>query len=164
MNYKTLKNHITRRIQIIACAIALTMGFMVSLTQSAHAQKITPPPMPTSIEVETGNEVFLVGHGKGTQNYVCSPCDPPKPNCPLGVAFKLFTPQATLFNHQEEQLTTHSFSPNQNTNPLENGIIRATRQDSRDTSTVWARQWISDIRRLCVTRPITSSCKTQTAP
>ena len=33
----------------------------------------------------------------------------------------------------DEQLTTHFFSPN----PSEGGIIRATWQDSRDTSTVW---------------------------
>ena len=94
-----------------------------------------PPSVPAGIGVEPGNEVFLVGHGRGTQNYVCSPCDPTRPKCPLGVAFTLFTPQATLFNDQNEQLTTHFFSPN----PLENGIMRVTWQDSRDTSTVWAK-------------------------
>jgi hypothetical protein len=125
----------TRRILLIACATALAVGFMVSRPQPAHAQKITPPPVPTGIEVEAGNEVFLLGHGVGTQNYVCAPCDPTKPNCPLGVAFTLFTPQATLFDDQREQLTTHFFSPN----PLEGGIIRATWQDSHDTSTVWGR-------------------------
>jgi len=46
----------------------------------------------------------------------------------------LFTPQATLFNDQLKQVTTHFFSPN----PFEN-VIRATWQHSRDTSTVWGR-------------------------
>jgi hypothetical protein len=127
-------NQTTRRILLLACATALAVGFMVSLPLPAHAQKITPPPVPDGLEVDTGNDVFLLGRGVGTQNYVCSPCDPTKPNCPLGVAFTLFTPQATLFDDQEEQLITHFSSPN----PLENGIIRVTWQDSRDTSTVWA--------------------------
>jgi len=65
-------------------------------------------------------------HGVGTQNYVC---------LPSGKDFKfiLFTPQATLFNDDDTQLTTQFFSPN----PFEGGTIRATWQDSRDTSTVW---------------------------
>ncbi|HUS08873.1 MAG TPA: DUF3455 domain-containing protein [Pyrinomonadaceae bacterium] len=134
MNYDVLKNQITRRILLVAWTTALAVGFMVSLPQPANAQTITPPPVPDGIGVEAGNEAFLLGRGVGTQNYVCSPCDPTKPNCPSGVAFTLFTPQATLFDAQEEQLTTHFFSPN----PLEPGIIRATWQDSRDTSTVWA--------------------------
>jgi hypothetical protein len=134
MNYNALKNQITRRILLVACTTTLAVGLMVSLPQPAHAQKITPPPVPAGIEVEQGNEVFLLGRAVGTQNYVCSPCDPTKPNCPLGVVFTLFTPQATLFNDQKEQLITHFFSPN----PVEGGIIRATWQHSRDTSTVWA--------------------------
>jgi hypothetical protein len=134
MNYKVLKNQIRRRILLVACTTALAVGFTVSLPQPAHAKNITPPPVPEGIQVETGNEAFLLGRGVGTQNYVCSPCDPTKANCPLGVVFTLFTPQATLFNDQGAQLTTHFFSPN----PVEHGIIRVTRQDSRDTSTVWA--------------------------
>lgn len=134
MNLYAVKNQIARRALLVAYSTALAVGFIVSLPQPAHAQKITLPPVPAGIEVAQGNEVFLLGRGVGTQNYVCSPCDPTKPNCPLGVAFTLFTPQATLFNDQEEQLITHFFSPN----PREGGIIRATWQDSRDMSTVWA--------------------------
>jgi hypothetical protein len=134
MNYNVLKNQITRRVLLVACTTALAVGFMVSLSQPAHAQNITPPPVPEGIQVEAGNKAFLLGRAVGTQNYVCSPCDPTKANCPLGIAFTLFTPQATLFNDHGEQLTTHFFSPN----PVEHGIIRATWQDSRDTSTVWA--------------------------
>jgi hypothetical protein len=72
-----------------------------------------------------------VGHAFGTQNYVCQPAKS------LGqVVWTLFTPEATLFNEQNDQLITHFFSPN----PAEGGVaIRATWQDSRDTSIVWAR-------------------------
>jgi hypothetical protein len=105
---------------------------------------ITPPNVPAELRVEAGNEVFLVGHGDGTQNYVCVPCDTSKPGCPFGVAYSLFTPQATLFDDEGEQLTTHFFSPNPfeaNTDLTVVGdhMIRVTWQHSRDTSTVWAK-------------------------
>ena len=134
MNYRVPKNQIMRRILLVACTTALAVGFMVSLPQPAPAQTITPPRVPDGIGVAAGNEVFLLGRGVGTQNYICSRCNPAKSNCPLGVAFTLLTPQATLFDDQKEQLSTHFFSPN----PVEHGIIRVTWQDSRDTSTVWA--------------------------
>src|SRR4029453_17297842 len=135
MNY-ALKNLITRRLLMVAWTTTLVVGFMVSLPQLAHAQdSISPPIVPAGLDVEAGNEVFLLGRGVGTQNYVCAPCDPTKPNCPLGVAFTLFTPQATLFNDQGEQLITHFSSPN----PVGGGTVRVSWQDSRDTSAVWAK-------------------------
>jgi len=136
MNYTAIKNRITRRLLIVAWTTTLVLGFMVSLPQLAHAQDtISPPMVPPGLDVEAGNEVFLLGRGVGTQNYVCAPCDPTNQNCPLGVAFTLFTPQATLFNDQGEQLITHFSSPN----PNEGGAIRVSWQDSRDTSSVWAK-------------------------
>jgi hypothetical protein len=133
MNYNAL-HQTTRRILLIACAAVLAAGLMISLPQRVHAQTITPPPVPEDIKVPEGNEAFLVGHATGTQNYVCLPCDATTANCPLGVAFKLFTPQATLFDDQGDQLTTHFFSPN----VVKDNAILATWEDSRDTSTVWA--------------------------
>ena len=50
--------------------------------------------------------------------------------------------EVTLFGEQREQLTTHFFSPNPfefSTTPFANGLVRATWQDSRDSSTVWGR-------------------------
>ena len=145
MNYNAIKNRITRRLLIVAWTTTLVLGFMVSLPQLAHAQDtISPPMVPPGLDVEAGNEVFLLGRGVGTQNYVCAPCDPTKQNCPLGVAFTLFTPQATLFNDQGEQLITHFSSPN----PNEGGAIRVSWQDSRDTSSVWAKLVKAAIVRL----------------
>ena len=84
-----------------------------------------PPPVPTKLQVEPPNEAFLVGHAIGTQNYECQPVDS------LGrVGWVLFTPQATLFDDLGEQIITHFFSPS----PSEDRIVRATWQDSRDTS------------------------------
>ena len=128
MNYRnTPKNQATRRVLLTACATALAVAFTVSLPQSAHAEKVTPPPVPAGLEVSSDFEAFLVGHAIGTQNYVCQPSGG-------SFAFVLFTPQATLFNDADHQIITHFFSPN----PDEGGTIRATWETSRDTSTIWA--------------------------
>jgi hypothetical protein len=129
-NCTTHEPHTTRGILRVACATALGMAVTLALPPSAHAQSVTPPPVPENIQVPDSSEAFLLGRGVGTQNYVC------QPSTSLGrVAWTLFTPQATLFSDLDEQLTTHFFSPN----PVEGGLVRATWEDSRDTSTVWAR-------------------------
>jgi hypothetical protein len=94
----------------------------------ASENQIAPPPVPSNIQVPAGNKAFLVGRGIGTQNYICLPSG-------SGFSFILFTPQATLFEDNTKQITTHYFSPN----PFEGNAIRATWQHSGDTSTVWGR-------------------------
>ena len=99
-----MKNYVT----------TLGMALTFALPHAAHAQSVTPPPVPDDIRVDAPNEAFLVGHAVGTQNYECQPAGH------LGrVAWTLFTPQATLFGELDEQLITHFFSPN----PDEDGII-----------------------------------------
>lgn len=115
-----MKNHVT----MIGIALSL------ALPHAARAQVITPPPVPTNIEVTAPDQPFLLGHGFGTQNYECQPVRS------LGrVGWVLFTPQATLFDELDEQLTTHFTSPN----PKEGDVLRVTWQDSRDTSLVWGK-------------------------
>ena len=142
-NYTTSKHQPTRRLLLSACATALAMASMVSLSQPAHAGQIIVPPVPDNIQVKDGSRAFLVGHAIGTQNYVCAPSG-------SGVAYTLFTPEATLFNDDEKQLITHYFSPNPsepvpdtNTALVADGLIRATWQH-RDTSTVWAKVNVND--------------------
>jgi hypothetical protein len=130
----------TYSLLLIACVAALAVVLTVSRPQPVYAAfDIELPPVPPGLQVPAGNKAFLVGHAVGTQNYICLPCPnatTPAAMCPdaSGFAFILFTPEATLFNDDEKQITTHFFSPN----PDENGTIRATWQHSRDTSTVWA--------------------------
>ena len=114
------------RIQPVVCALALAVAFTVSLPQSAHAGHITPPPVPGDIQVPAEVKAFLEGHAFGTQNYVCVPAG-------AGFAWSLFTPQATLLNDHDRQVTTHFFGPN----PL--GTVLAARKYSRDMSTVWGQ-------------------------
>jgi Protein of unknown function (DUF3455) len=125
----------TRRILPLACATGLALAFTLSLSQPAHAGDVTPPPVPDQIQVPEGAEPFLVGHARGTQNYVCVPSG-------AGFAWTLFTPEATLFRGSDKQIITHFFAPNPcepntNTRVVANGTIRAAWQ-YLDTSTVWA--------------------------
>ena len=136
-NWNRLSNQATRRIIPTACATALAVAFAVSLP--AHAGKVTPPDVPFNLQVDAGNHPFLVGHARGTQNYVCAPSA-------NGVAYVLFTPQATLYNDDLDQVITHFFSPNPDLSDpnksaavVADGAIRATWVDSRDGSSVWAK-------------------------
>ena len=139
-----------RRTVLGAWSTALALALTVSVSP-AHAGHVTPPTVPETIKVPAGNTPFLLGHGVGTQNYICLPCPNPTTaaaQCPddSGFAWLLFTPEATLFKNDPDdpkQLITHFFSPNPdefNTDPFTDfHPIRATWQDSNDTSTVWAR-------------------------
>jgi hypothetical protein len=89
--------------------------------------------------VPAGNKLFLGTHGVGTQNYVCRPSG-------AGVAYVLFTPQATLFSEDGGQVITHYFSPNLSTNPpdpntdpkvVANGAIRVTWQHRDPRAVAW---------------------------
>ena len=143
MLYRNLKSKLFGTIGSLTVAgmvlagVAATSAFTVSSPQAATAGGITPPPLPAGIApVPAGNKLFLGTHAVGTQNYVCRPSG-------AGVAYVLFTPQATLFGEDGGQVITHYFSPNPfepNTDPkvVADGTIRATWQ-YRDTSSVWAK-------------------------
>ena len=131
-NCKTNDQQIARSILHIACLTTFGMAFTCALAQPVHAQTVVPPSVPPGLEVTAPNQAFLVGHAVGTQNYFCQP-----PGHLGRVDWVLFTPEATLFDDQRQQLITHFFSPNPD--PKDEGVVRATWQDSRDTSAVWAR-------------------------
>jgi len=142
-NRTTSEGPTTRRASLGAWSTTLAVAFTVAVSAVARAGHVTPPAVPAGIEVTEGR-AFLEGHGVGTQNYICLPCPnptTPAASCPdaSGFAWLLFTPEATLFDDHGKQLTTHFFSPN----PDEDGTIRATWQDSRDSSTVWGGKAIA---------------------
>jgi len=136
-NWNAQRRQTRSRILLTASATAVAAAFALALPQPAYANDITVPPVPTDLQVPAGNQAFLVGHAVGTQNYVCLPSG-------AGVAFTLFTPDATLFNDDDKQIITHSFSPNpfeNNANPALTAVgpIRAAWQYSRDSSIVWGQ-------------------------
>src|SRR5215470_10758922 len=127
-NRNTVQHHITRQIRLIACIGALGTAFIVALPQVAHAQNVTPPPVPGTLQVPEGNEAYLIGHAFGSQDYVCAASG-------SGVAFVLTTPEAVLFNNPAHRIINHFFSPN----PVEGGIVRATWQSTRNSSVFWGK-------------------------
>ena len=111
----------------LACIAVMPMAFAVAMEQQPlRGERVSPPQVPTDIQVPPGNRAFLEGHAIGTQNYVCLPAN-------NGFAWTFFAPQATLFNDNFKQIITHFLSPN----PSEGGTLRATWQHSQDTSAVW---------------------------
>ena len=127
-NRNARQHHITHRIRLIACIGALGTACTIALPQAAHAEHLTPPSVPDRLQVPEGNEVFLIGHAFGTQDYVCAASG-------TGVAFVLTTPEAVLFDNPARRVVNHFFSPN----PVEGGTIRATWQSTRDSSVFWGK-------------------------
>jgi uncharacterized protein DUF3455 len=126
MNIRNTVQNITRGIRLIACTGALATAFVVALPQVGHAQHVTTPPVPGTLDVPEGNEAFLIGHAFGSQDYVCAASG-------SGVAFVLTTPEAVLFDNPARRVINHFFSPN----PVEGGTIRATWQSTRNSSVFW---------------------------
>jgi len=111
---------------------SLAAVVFIGFHAAASAQdRITPPAVPTEIEVEAGYKPFFRGHAIGTQNYICAPAATPS-----GVDWLPIGPQATLFDDAMQQTMTHYASKN----PLKNDVIQATWQHSRDSSAVWAKR------------------------
>jgi hypothetical protein len=116
---------------------SLVVALSILLPQVAYAQ-IIPPPVPPDLEVPAGNTAFRLDHASGTQAYICLPTGSRIPGDRMPTyAWTFFGPQATLVDDNGEQVATHFLSPNP-IDPVENGTPRATWQDSRDTSRVWA--------------------------
>ncbi len=112
------------------------LGGLALAALSLHAQSLTPPPVPTDVQVPAGNTMFMKAAAVGTQNYICLP------NA-TGLGWKFLAPQATLYlsirwitGDIRQQIATHYLSPN----PVEDGLARATWQSSIDSSAVWAKK------------------------
>jgi len=115
-------SHRPRHTGLAASMVAIALALASPSALAAH--DIDVPDVPANLVVPDGNEVFLVGHAVGTQNYVCLPTAG-------GYAWTFFGPQATLFNGGDKQLITHFLSTDTN------GTARPTWQDSKDSSAIW---------------------------
>jgi hypothetical protein len=104
------------------------------------------PSPTTSIPPPAGTSAFLLGHGVGTQGYVCLPTA-------AGASWTVngARPEATLFTHifrEGVQIITHFHSPVVNPNDVEPKPSRfgdATWQSSFDSGRVWAQKqkWVT---------------------
>jgi hypothetical protein len=106
---------------------SFTAVLALAAPMAAIAGGITPPTVPSNLVVPQEARAFEIGHAVGTQQYVCLPSGE-------SAKWVLFGPQATVFDEEGKQIMTHFLSPN----PLESSAPRATWQDSKRTSTVWA--------------------------
>src|SRR5437867_8744014 len=103
---------------------------------------IPSPTTPDRITPPVGTSAFLLGHGVGTQGYVCLP------NPAGGVSWTVNNarPEATLFTHifgEAVQIITHFLSPVVNPNdigPKPSRFGDVTWQSSFDSSRVWAQK------------------------
>jgi len=149
MNCETLQTKRVFGLSTItkACMVAPAFALLVGMTTSpAVAGQVTPPP--NTIPPPPGNTAFLLGHGVGTQGYVCLPSDtgtswsvnPSRPQATLSI---------TLFGTFSQQIITHFLSPDPAiapASPVQAGCILDTAsgeidcptwQSSFDTSVVW---------------------------
>lgn len=102
---------------------------------------IPSPTTPERITPPVGTSAFLLGHGVGTQGYVCLPTA-------TGASWTVngARPEATLFTHvfgEAVQIITHFLSPVVNPNDIGPKPARfgdATWQSSFDSSRVWAQK------------------------
>jgi Protein of unknown function (DUF3455) len=107
--------------------------FNSSIPSPTTPERITPP---------EGTSAFLLGHGVGTQGYVCLP------NPAGGVSWTVnpARPEATLFTRifgESVQIITHFLSPVVNPNDIGPKPPRfgdVTWQSSFDSSRVWAQK------------------------
>jgi Protein of unknown function (DUF3455) len=119
---------------------AISMVFTTTVPNVAQAQS-NQPTIPAELQVPAGNRLFLNARATGTQNYICLPTS-------TGFAWTFIGPQATLFDSDGRQITTHFLSPN----PTENGTPRPAWQNSRDSSTVWGMS-IASVNNPAVVAP-----------
>jgi hypothetical protein len=155
-NESNHKVQVRAKVRRIFLAIAAALGIL-AMAGMAFAQEkqdkqekkdeigasaIQPPPAPTLITPEAGNTAFLLGHGKGTQGYVCLP------TASGGVSWTVNNarPEATLFANifgEAVQIITHFLSPVVNPNDIGPKPPRfgdVTWQSSFDSSRVWAQK------------------------
>jgi hypothetical protein len=117
----------TRSITTWVAAVLAVCAAAPPQARAQQNERVTPPAVPANLVAPVGTKAFLEGHAIGTQNYICLPTA-------TGFAWTFYGPQATLFNEDGKQITTHFLSAN----PYEAGALRATWQHSGDTSAVWA--------------------------
>ncbi len=89
---------------LVAGVVALALSAAVGRPLSALADHVVPPTVPAALQVPVGNQVHLVGHAVGTQNYACT-----APN-----TWTFVGPQATLYDDHGHQIATHFAVPGSN--------------------------------------------------
>ncbi len=139
---------IIRRTMTVAVAVLTVSGIVYAQErgqdkreESNFSSSIPSPTTSATITPPEGTSAFLLGHGVGTQGYVCLPTA-------SGASWTVnpARPEATLFTHifgEAVQIITHFLSPVVNPNDIGPKPPRfgdVTWQSSFDSSRVWAQK------------------------
>jgi hypothetical protein len=89
---------LTHLCRAVGVGLAATTAAL-AMTQAANAAP-APPNVPANLVPPTGNQVFLVGHGKGVQIYQCN-----------GTTWTFVAPRATLTGDNGQVVATHFAGP-----------------------------------------------------
>ena len=149
---KFLGGAIARRIirkSLVTLALLATSGIAYAQEKAQDrkdeinfSRSIPSPTTPDTITPPAGSSAFLLGHGVGTQGYVCLP----SPTGGVSWTVNNARPEATLFTHifgEAVQIITHFLSPVENPNDIGPNPPRfgdVTWQSSFDSSRVWAQK------------------------
>ena len=133
----------------LATLAVLAVSGLVCAQEKAQDNKeginfgsIPSPTTPEAITPPAGNSAFVLGHGVGTQGYVCLPTGGGGASWTVNGA----RPEATLFTNvfgEAVQIITHFLSPVVNPNDIGPKPPRfgdVTWQSSFDSSRVWAQK------------------------
>jgi hypothetical protein len=100
-------SRLTRLCRTVGVGLAVTTATL-AMTQLANAAP-APPDVPTNLVPPTGNQVFLVGHGKGVQIYKCQSATAADGTTSFSWAF--VEPRATLTGDNGQVVATHFAGP-----------------------------------------------------
>lgn len=121
--------------RVLACVLLVGTSLSIAGVSPVRAQERRgqhAPEVPATLEVPEGHRAFLVSRAVGTQNYICQATS-------TGTAWRLFGPQATLFDAVGDTLRRQRATHFLSVNPAEGETTRPTWQDSIHSSRIWAR-------------------------
>ncbi len=82
-----------RTMQTLLLAGLIAGGTLASAAEIPAHGRVSPPPVPSNLEVPDGHRPYLIAHAVGTQNQICLPRA-----SGVGLGWSFIGPQATLFN------------------------------------------------------------------
>ena len=88
------------RLVVVAIVAAVAPWALVQLAYAGPSA----PTVPTAIQIEAGNKVFLVGHADGVQIYSCNAAG-------AGYTWGLVAPRANLYGDNGQLIATHFGGP-----------------------------------------------------
>jgi hypothetical protein len=95
-----MKRSTRNRLLAVAITTVATAGIPIATAQAEPRG----PDVPSSIAVEEGHKVFLVGHAVGVQVYTCT-------STATGFAWTLLAPRANLYSDAGTLVATHFGGP-----------------------------------------------------